>query len=359
MTDGDVMRIAVGANVLPDSGGVAEHLDRLSRHLSALGADVVQVHHEEWMSGRGLLSTYQFSKYFESVVRSSRAVVAHAHGSDGFTLGPGPLRVMTSHGDERLAWRVRQETELVPFRSKILVPTTRLAVWKSSVLRADLVVALHEGEARRFRQERAGRPVVVVENGADEATSAATPEQGRLLFLGSWIGRKGSADLPAIFNKIRQGSPRTKLVLAGPPMSALSAFDAEDRANVTALGQVPRGRLSGLLATADVLLLPSHFEGLPLAVLEAAAHGVPTVAYVCEGSIAAIAGGGMITLRDVASYADAVIAVVENRLLRQQLGQRALGNARRRSWDNMARETLMAYEVGLSAVRANGFGYRP
>ncbi len=71
--------------------------------------------------------------------------------------------------------------------------------------------------------------------------------------------------------------PALRLVLAGdgPERPACEAEAAGDP-RVAFLGQ--RGDVGDLMAAADLLVLPSRFEGLPLVVLEAMAIGLPVVA---------------------------------------------------------------------------------
>ena len=124
--------------------------------------------------------------------------------------------------------------------------------------------------------------VEVVINGVPEPQPAARRTDGppRLLFVGNLSERKGV--------------PELLQALALPPLSVLQAqltlVGGGDlphwRALARDLGLGQRARFEGwadqprvgqLLSQSDALVLPSHDEGLPLAILEALAHGVPVV----------------------------------------------------------------------------------
>ncbi len=124
--------------------------------------------------------------------------------------------------------------------------------------------------------------VEVVINGVPQPLPAGRRTDGppRLLFVGNLSERKGV--------------PELLQALALPPLAALQAqltlVGGGDlphwRALARALGLGQRARFEGwadqprvgqLLSQSDALVLPSHDEGLPLAILEALAHGVPVV----------------------------------------------------------------------------------
>ena len=84
-----------------------------------------------------------------------------------------------------------------------------------------------------------------------------------------------------------------------------------------ALGETVRllGRrtdVSRLLTAADVFVMPSRFEGLPFALLEALAHGTPTVASEIEPHQAVITSGEHGLLASPAGLADAVQVILDN-----------------------------------------------
>ena len=84
--------------------------------------------------------------------------------------------------------------------------------------------------------------------------------------------------------------------------------------SVTFLGR--RNDIPNLLKMIDMLIIPSAFEGFPLAGLEAAAAGVPVVACNAAGAeeFIRVSGDGVIfTEDDVDSAADAVGKILEGK----------------------------------------------
>jgi glycosyltransferase involved in cell wall biosynthesis len=89
---------------------------------------------------------------------------------------------------------------------------------------------------------------------------------------------------------------------------------------VTLLGR--RCDVASLLDRADVAVLPSYTEGLPNAVLEAMAHGVPVVATDVGGTSSLLATGAGIVVppRDASALARAVRTMLQDPELRARAG---------------------------------------
>ena len=106
----------------------------------------------------------------------------------------------------------------------------------------------------------------------------------RILFLGSLSTEKDPMAAVAVLNELTSDTPAVlRMVGAGPLEAAVTAAarSAGSDAVVELAGSVPDVRPH--LAWADVLLLTSRTEGLPAATLEAAAAGIPSVAFDVGG----------------------------------------------------------------------------
>lgn len=125
-----------------------------------------------------------------------------------------------------------------------------------------------------------------------------------LLFVGRISPEKGVPELLEAFSACRDSRPDWVLVLAGSPVGSSAPWLASvmDRMNaepdVHYLGHWPMDRIGELYQAADCLVLPSHSEVRSLVVLEASAHGVPSViTEACDFAELHEAGGGFVVRR--------------------------------------------------------------
>jgi glycosyltransferase involved in cell wall biosynthesis len=80
------------------------------------------------------------------------------------------------------------------------------------------------------------------------------------------------------------------------------------------------------LAEADVFCLPSTYEGLPLAILEAMASGLPVVATAVSGNPEAVEDGVtglLVPPESAAALAKALVALLGDRARREAMGAAA------------------------------------
>jgi glycosyltransferase involved in cell wall biosynthesis len=108
--------------------------------------------------------------------------------------------------------------------------------------------------------------------------------RGSLLFVGKVCRAKGADALVESLGLLPCYSPMTRLDLAGGWGTSVeeraAVQDAIDacRYPVHVLGRIPENELALYYRTADVFVLPSLYEGLPLVIVEALASGCKVVA---------------------------------------------------------------------------------
>lgn len=164
--------------------------------------------------------------------------------------------------------------------------------------RADMILAVSEA-TRSQLIEQLGLPgdgVKVVPTGVPEAYFELARAQGdghlRLLFMGNLSPEKNPIGALEILAEVRgQFDARLRFVGTGPLESTLRRLAAErfTEGDVEFTGSVDD--VSPHLSWADLLLLPSISEGLPGAVLEAGAAGVPSVSSDVGGAGEAMVDG--------------------------------------------------------------------
>jgi glycosyltransferase involved in cell wall biosynthesis len=116
----------------------------------------------------------------------------------------------------------------------------------------------------------------------------------------------------------------------------------------------PRADVPDILAATDVAVLTSHSEGLPNALLEAMAAGIPVVTTDYAGSRDLLTDGveGFIVPRgDTATMACRIGALIEDRSLRGRMGANGAALvARRFTMDRMGAGFMRVYADSLQAL---------
>jgi len=157
------------------------------------------------------------------------------------------------------------------------------------------------------------------------------PEPVTLGFVGRLLEDKGIRTLVRAFEDLRGRGLNIQLQIAGDP-------DPKNPASVTETdidrwkrqpGIVYRGYvkdIGGLWAGAHIAVLPSRREGFPKSLLEAAACGRPMIASDVPGCREIVKSGEtgfLVPADDAAALADTIEVLVQNKILREVLGQAA------------------------------------
>ncbi len=208
----------------------------------------------------------------------------------------------------------------------------RLARW--AINRAARVIVLSPGWAVALAalagQPDVGSSMVVLPNpvDCDGIRPPDDPAQRRpdvVLFLGDFSQRKGVRDLLAAAPVVLQRRPATCFVIAGgqPPADVAAQAEALDGA-VRFPGFVRGADKLRWLQEASLLVLPSYAEGLPVAVLEAMAAGLPVVTTPVGGVPDFFRDGvnGRLTPPgDVSALTDAIAGLLDDLASSRAMGQ--------------------------------------
>ena len=147
---------------------------------------------------------------------------------------------------------------------------------------------------------------------------------------------KGCADLPADFVWLGDGDLREDLMVNG----ALPT-------NVAVAGWLARAGVYAELASADVFVLPSLWEGMPLALIEAQAAGLPAVVSNVVGNRDVVINGetGFVCDTDE-ELIQKTRLLIQDSALRQKMGKAAREMAAVRfSVERMHREMMAVYNA--------------
>ena len=160
--------------------------------------------------------------------------------------------------------------------------------------KAGCLHALCLPEAENFRRYGLKNPIAIIPNGVDLDEPASSngaifeklPEfkgRRRILFLSRLHPKKGLGNLLQAWQKMAPDFKEWQLIIAGSGDPAyekeLKAFSGDLLADHSCVfvGQVQGEDKKQILAAADVFVLPSFSEGFSVAILEAAAAGLPVL----------------------------------------------------------------------------------
>ena len=189
-------------------------------------------------------------------------------------------------------------------------------------------------DADRGRYAALNRNTVVIPNAsALWAEAPADVAEPRVLAVGRLVAQKGVDLLLAAWAQVLPKVPAARLRIVGD--GALQAV-LQVQARSLGLGDqvdwvAPTRQIEAEYRAAAVFVLPSRYEGMPLALLEAQALGVPAVAFDCPTGPRDILGddsGVLVPAGDVGGLADALVRLLGDRALRARMGRAAIERSR-------------------------------
>jgi glycosyltransferase involved in cell wall biosynthesis len=286
-----------------------------------------------------------------------------------FPSGEFPPYVFTMQGsEERFARAMKLEhqkgrTANFAWKNRVWHRLYHQSMYDLSISTANFgAVANREGWI--LSELRYGHPpgrIWYVPNGVNE--SFFLPRQftnapaNRLLYVGTWLDRKGVRYLVDSFATLAARSPEIQLTVAGCIIAeeqVKANFPTALRNRVSVLPFVARDAMPALYASHDVFVFPSLVEGMPLTLLEAMAGAMPVVTTNTCGMSDLIdneANGLLVPAADAAALGNAVDRTRNSADLRRTLGLHAQDSARRYTWDLIARQLEQIFQLAMDSRR--------
>jgi len=177
-----------------------------------------------------------------------------------------------------------------------------------------------------------------------------------ILFVGRMEKRKGLNYLLEAYKQVKQEIPNSRLIVVGPGTRMRSIYERKVRRSklqdVVFIGYTSYDELPRYYKTADIYCSPATGrESFGIVLLEAMAIGKPVVASNIEGYANVITHGVdglLVPPKDKRLLAQALISLMSDASLRQQMGANGILKAKRYSWENIAQKILSYYMRLLS-----------
>ncbi len=219
-------------------------------------------------------------------------------------------------------------------------PVKRLLETWALVYGCRAVIAVGHAVAAAHHERLHRARVVVIPNGVAPGIEISpeermrlrtalmgSPEHSLLIAVGRLAPPKGYFDLLKAFAAVRETRRAVRLVIAGEgPLRADLVAETEKLNigdSVRLLGE--RANVPELLRASDLFVSASHWEGLPLSVLEAMSASLPVIATsVGDVPQVVVAETGMVVPpHDPAALANAIRLLLDNPARRATLGKNA------------------------------------
>lgn len=294
-------------------------------------------------------------KTIAGLIRRQQVAILHAHSGVGGLIG-------------RLAARFARPRVVVytPNAWPFLAPRQRFAGWiyqqteRRLAQRTDAIICVSTDEQRLALAARIApaEKLALIPNGVDLAQARLARAEARALLrlppeaivIGSvtrFSRQKDPLAMIGALAPVLQDFSDVHLCLIGDhPAQVERHADAEHHALDRRVHWVGfRQNSASLLAAFDLFLLPSRYEGLSYAVLEAMAAGLPIVTTVGGNADAVRNGenGFLVPVGDASALQSAVATLLSDPALRNRFGARGLELAEQFSVQRMVRATVALY----------------
>jgi len=334
-------------------------------HLTALEASGHRVHPIRIQRRVRAVSHLRSLWLLYRLMRRERFAIVHVHtpvaaalGRVAARLARVPIIIYTAHGfyfhELMPSWTRRGHVWV----EKALARWCTDALFTQSAEDRDTAV-----EERFLKDDR----VFWISNGVCVDSFALPPQPGlraklglsqenRIIgFIGRLVREKGVEELLTAMQEVARRNPEARLLVVGDTLDSDRDRRTARRLKETLRRSGPatlvkfagfRQDIPQLLSIMDLLVLPSHREGMPRTILEAMAAGKPVVATNIRGSREEVLDGVtglLVPVRNPPALAEAISRLLMNREEATQMGEAG----RRRAQESFDEKMVVKHQVAI------------
>jgi glycosyltransferase involved in cell wall biosynthesis len=294
-------------------------------------------------------------RHYQEMSRKADVLLVHEPAS-GLFVKRGNKTIVVSHGLERRSWEIQNrvnhpDSPRPPLKSRLIFPLWRLRGCELGLRHAAGALLINREDEAFARKHYGlnGDRVFVFKNGVDLVPDwqRPSPENVRsILFIGMWMSRKGIHTLARTAEILRQRDVKVKWVLAGtvfPAEEVLKSWPGALHADTEVIPKFSGHEELELYRRCNLFVLPSFFEGQPLALLQAMAFGRCCITTNICGQKDVIQSGrnGLLFEPGDASALAALIEKAADSLpLQMELGVDAQRTVKDREWKSVGNEVV-------------------
>ena len=304
----------------------------------ALRAPDIDVHRVPTLGRRiGLADDVRALAALTMEMRRFRPHIVHTHTAKAGTLGRMaaelagvPARVHTFHGHLLHGYFPPPATRLVAAAERTLARRTERLVAVGEQVREDLVAA-RVGRAAQYAVVPPGtRLGPLPDRHAARRELGLSPDGPVVAYVGRLTRIKRPDRLVAVARQVIAAVPDAQFAVCGHGDLAGEVAGAGLGRSLALLGW--RADVEAVYAAADLVLLTSDNEGMPVSLIEAGLAGLPAVATAVGSVPEVVADGqtGLLTACDARQLAQGVIALLGDGAMRRRLGANASARTRAR-----------------------------
>jgi glycosyltransferase involved in cell wall biosynthesis len=366
---GKAVDVAAGPRVLmlgpmpPLTGGMATVVENLRQSPLADRCGLLVINNGKTTpAGRtllaGLLAQARLAGGLLVAMRRHRAEIVHIHTCALFSFWRDILHMTACRMlGRKVVWHIH-DGSFAGFMAK--GSALRRGLIRTALKAGAAVIVLGEQSLRNLRPMAPDVRWRVVPNGVPVPRTTAEPSAGptRFLFLGNLTRRKGAFDLVDAAEEVCRKGLHITVRLGGGETSPgqkdelvrhIGALACRDR--IALLGVVSGAAKERALAESDCLVLPSYAEGLPMAVLEGMAYGLPVIATRIGAIPEAVTEGQegfLLEPGDVKALADRMGRIAEDKELGCRMGAAARARVEQAySLDVVSDQVMSIYREAL------------
>lgn len=177
-----------------------------------------------------------------------------------------------------------------------------------------------------------------------------------VLAVGRLIKRKGFSRLIEIAQDLLEKEKTLKIAIVGPDGGYKAKLEEMTSSlglgdSILFTGAIPEMTLTQAYTDADLVVIPSEYEGLPTTLLEAMAHGKPVVATNVGGTCEVIENyrDGILVSPNNEELSNGILHVLSNQGFSEEIARNGRVKAQAYDWDRITDRILTIYDKSIAS----------